>query len=180
MAALPRAEDETKSARLMAKMGWDFDVDLQKHLFDNIPGLYQRGMDLRSVHKLLVPPKKGTRAAATYHSLVTARLGKRRNDYRPSTLGTQYARSEQNMIAEFFSWHGQLNLSGDDMNIIQVGRPAVSRYHQMRGFFRDGDGANYAVHDFPNSLYGLKLGGFMVRTTGKKWKSTFRSHTWDY
>ena len=57
----------------------------------------------------------------------------------------------------------QLNLSGDDMNIVQVGRPAVSRYHQIKGFYPTGEGPNLAVHDFPNSKYGIKIGGFMVR-----------------
>ncbi len=50
----------------------------------------------------------------------------------------------------------------DDMNIIQVGRPAVSRYHQIKGFFPPGETPNFAVHDFPNSEYGIKLGGFMI------------------
>ena len=53
-------------------------------------------------------------------------------------------------------------MSGDDMNIIQVGRPAVSRYHQIRGFYPPGESPNFTVHDFPNSEYGIKLGGFMI------------------
>ena len=44
-----------------------------------------------------------------------------------------------------------------------VGRPAVSRYHQISKFFAEGEGPDYAVHDFPNAAYGIKLGGFMVR-----------------
>ena len=57
--------------------------------------------------------------------------------------------------------------SGDDMNIIQVGRPAVSRYHQNRKMFGNGKGINHEVHDFPNARYGLKLGGFMLLTPVK-------------
>ena len=53
-------------------------------------------------------------------------------------------------------------MSGDDMNIIQVGRPAVSRYHQIKGFYPPGETPNFTVHDFPNSEYGIKLGGFMI------------------
>ena len=74
-----------------------------------------------------------------------------------------YGRAEQGLITEFIHSFGQLNLSGDDMNIIQVGRPAVSRYHQISKFFAEGEGPDYAVHDFPNAAYGIKLGGFMVR-----------------
>ena len=51
------------------------------------------------------------------------------------------------------------------MNIIQVGRPAVSRYHQIKGFFPCGEEPNFTVHDFPNSEYGIKLGGFMIMGT---------------
>ena len=55
------------------------------------------------------------------------------------------------------------------MNIIQVGRPSVSRYHQNRKFFGNGKGIgiNHEVHDFPNARYGLKLGGFMLLTPVK-------------
>ena len=49
------------------------------------------------------------------------------------------------------------------MNIFQVGCPAVSRYHQISRFYPEGEGPDYAVHDFPNAAYGIKLGGFMVR-----------------
>ncbi len=42
-------------------------------------------------------------------------------------------------------------MSGDDMNIIQVGRPAVKN-----------EGINYDVHDFPTSELGLKLGRFVT------------------
>ena len=80
------------------------------------------------------------------------------------TEGTHFARAERKLVDEFIASWGQLNMSGDDMNIIQVGRPAVSRYHQIRGFYPTGEGPNYAVHDFPNAEYGIcKLGGFMVR-----------------
>ena len=48
------------------------------------------------------------------------------------------------------------------MNIIQVGRPAVSRYHNHRRFYMTDEGVNYDVHDFPCGELGLKLGGFMA------------------
>ena len=67
------------------------------------------------------------------------------------------------MITEFMTSFGQINVSGDDMNIIQVGRPAVSRYHQIKQLYPEGQGPNFSVHDFPNAEYGIKLGGFMIR-----------------
>ena len=71
-------------------------------------------------------------------------------------------------------YHAQPSFSGDDMSLIQVGRPAVSRYHQIRGFFPEGPGPNYNVHDFPYPEYNIKMGGFMVlggRNLDKKRKS---------
>ena len=94
--------------------------------------------------------------------MVNVRRGTKRNNYRPITEGTHFARAERKIIDEFFASYGQLIMSGDDMNIIQVGRPAVSRYHQGLGFYPVGEGPNFAVHDFPNAEYGIKLGGFMV------------------
>ena len=48
------------------------------------------------------------------------------------------------------------------MNIIQVGRPAVSRYHNTRRFYMTNEGVDYDVHDWPTAELGLKLGGFML------------------
>jgi hypothetical protein len=45
------------------------------------------------------------------------------------------------------------------MNIIQVGRPAVSCYREL---FLTNMSVNYDVHTFPTSQFGLKLGGFML------------------
>jgi hypothetical protein len=63
---------------------------------------------------------------------------------------------------EFQAFHQQLNSSGDDMNVIQVGRPAVSRYHNTRKFYVTDEGVDYEVHDWPTAELGLKLGGFML------------------
>ena len=77
---------------------------------------------------------------------------------------THFARTQQKLLREWHAFHGQPCASGDDMNIIQVGRPAVSRYHRNRKYFRGGKGIDNDVHDFPNARYGLKLGGFMLLT----------------
>jgi hypothetical protein len=63
---------------------------------------------------------------------------------------------------EWQAFYQQLSWSGDDMNIINVGRPAVSRYHSTRRLYMAGEGVNYDVHDFPTAELGLKLGGFML------------------
>jgi hypothetical protein len=103
-------------------------------------GLYAHGMDLRTVQHLFAPHDKKTTAARKYHTVVDARKGSKQNNYRDVTEGTRFGRSEQNLITEFMASFGQLNISGDDMNIIQVGSPAVSRYHQIKGFSLQGGG----------------------------------------
>ena len=119
-------------------------------------------MDTRTVHHLFKAPVRKTRVAKAFHGVVNARRATRANNFRPTTEGT-HDREEQGLITEFIHSFGQLNMSGDDMNIIQVGRPAVSKYHQISKFFAEGEGPDYAVHDFPNAAYGIKLGGFMIR-----------------
>ena len=119
-------------------------------------------MSRQSVARVFHPPRRGTHAAKTYHAAVDVRVGSKRNDARKLTHDTHWARSGMKLLQEWTAFHGQINLTGDDMNIIQVGRPAVSRYHQHRKFFLTNMGVNYDVHDFPTSQFGLKLGGFML------------------
>ena len=71
------------------------------------------------------------------------------------------------MLQEWFEHYGQLNSSGDDINIIQVGRPAA-RYHNHRRFHMIDEGVNYDVHDFPCGELGLKWGGFMALSGTEK------------
>jgi hypothetical protein len=94
--------------------------------------------------------------------LIGARVASRRNDDHEINSLTHFGRAMQKLIQEWFVYHDQPRLSGDDMNIIQVGRPAVSRYHQSRSFWMDQWGPNHKIHDFPSSEMGVKLGGFMI------------------
>jgi hypothetical protein len=77
--------------------------------------------------------------------VINARIGKKTNNGRKINKATHYGRSQQKMMTELFPLFGQPNFSGDDMNIIQVGRPAVSRYHQTRRFFTDGLGYDACI-----------------------------------
>ena len=73
--------------------------------------------------------------------------------------------------------HGQPCASGDDMNIIQVGRAAVSRYHQINRLFGCGAGPNHEIHDFPLPELGIKLGGFMILSSSVPASSRPRSNS---
>lgn len=112
--------------------------------------------------RLFVAPRKGTRASLAYHGLVSARVTPVKNDARAMTEEVHFVRAQQKLFQEWHHLYGQPVFSGDDMNIIQVGRPAVSRYHRNRSFFLEGHGPNFDVHDFALAELGVKLGGFMV------------------
>ena len=45
---------------------------------------------------------------------------------------------------------------------IGVGRPAVSRYHQLKKSFIAGDDPDYRDHDFPTPGYLICMSGYMV------------------
>ena len=158
-----RRREETEEIDQTPDFGLGFRVvDLLYYLYDKVDALYEHGFDMRSCSHLFAPPNRSHRSSVRYHQVVNVKIGRRRNDKRAITKGVHFARAERKLSYEFFVRYGQLNMSGDDMNIIQVGRPAVSRYHQIKGFFPPGESPNFTVHDFPNSEYGIKLGGFMV------------------
>ena len=139
-------------------------IELQELLYKSVPGLFKLGMSVDAVGHLFSAPSTNLKAALKYRGVIKAQRGQKKNNWRELTEGTHYARAEQKLITEFMASFNQLNLSGDDMNIVQVGRPAVSRYHQIKGFYPTGEGPNLAVHDFPNSKY-----AYVLRYTGGSW-----------
>jgi hypothetical protein len=166
---------DLKRRKDTAQVGFSL-VDAQQHCFEKVPGLWEHGFDVRTLHHLFMPPCAKTHASAGYKGLINARVAHKKNSYREGGEGVHYARAQQKAIAELFALFKQPNYSGDDMNIIQVGRPAVSRYHQNRRFFPEGEGYNHAVHDFPVAELGIKLGGFMLR--GGKASLQSRPRSW--
>ena len=137
-------------------------IDLLYHLYETIPGLYEHGFSKSAVYRLFQPARTNSIDAKSYHRVIDARVSKKSNSARAMSEGTHFARAQQRLLQEWFTFHRQLCVSGDDMNIIQVGRPAVSRYHQQRRFFMNGEGPDHKTHDFPSSHLGIKLGGFMM------------------
>ena len=78
------------------------------------------------------------------------------NAERTRCLGTPVTVAEKcketptlSFLIELFTLFGHPIFSMDDMNIIQVGRSAVSRYHQTRRFFEAGLGYDQGTHDLP-------------------------------
>jgi hypothetical protein len=139
-------------------------VDALHHLYDKFPGLYEEGMSKDTVARIFTAPRKKSVSGGKYFGAVNARVVPTTNNARLVNEATHVARTQQRLLREWHAFHGQPCASGDDMNIIQVGRPAVSRYHRNRKFFEAGKGIDHDVHDFPNARYGLKLGRFMLLT----------------
>ena len=68
--------------------------DAQQHLFEKIPGLYEHGCDLRTLHRLFVPPRRGTVAESRYSGIINAKLGAKRNDREERTEFHVFSRSQ--------------------------------------------------------------------------------------
>jgi hypothetical protein len=148
---------------IIARMGSTLEgfslQDAREHLLVNVPGLYAAVLSTKSVHYLFHAPRKGTREASKLHKQVNAKKTLVKNDARAITQEVHFARAQQNLFREFHAYHGLPWYSG--VNIIQVGRPAVYRYHRNRRFFMEGEGPNFEVHDWALAALGMKLGGFM-------------------
>lgn len=136
--------------------------DLQQILFDRLDGLKERGFSLSSVRRMMVAPDKKTKSSKMYYGVVDAKVTPKRNTNVDDRVNRHYYRSEVKMLVECFEHFGFPTMSMDDMNAIQVGRPAVSRYHQNKSFFKLGKGKNYATHDFPHAKYNIKAGGMLI------------------
>ena len=109
------------------------------------------GLSKDTVARMFVAPSKGTYAATNYVGAVDARVANKRNNASTCDHNTHWARVQVKLLMEFQAFHQQLNCSGDDMNVIQVGRPAVSRYHNTRKFYMTDEGVDYEVHDWPTA-----------------------------
>lgn len=53
---------------------------MREHLYQKVPGLYEYGLSDKSVHRLMVAPHKGRRAAKSHHAVVDCKVTKLRND----------------------------------------------------------------------------------------------------
>ena len=126
-------------------------ADIVQHVKDTFPELKNKGISRHTVHRLLVAPHKGRRSASRYHGFIQAKVPAKRNDERSQYRDSHYCFAQVGHVSEFcaaFSDECQ-QLSADDMNKLNVGTLAVSRYHQLGKFFPVDDSPNYPDHDFP-------------------------------
>ena len=125
---------------------------VQDHLLDNVEGLKLKGININTVHRLMVPPNKKHRSSKLFKSLIQARVpGKSNKLIAHQHSDFHFTAAQVNYICEMFTYFDDETLlySGDDKNKINVGTLAVSRYHQISAFFPAEDKPDYADHDFP-------------------------------
>ena len=87
----------------------------------------------------------------------------KRNAYREDHPGQHYLLAQvayQREFPKMFSSECTI-FSCDDMNKINVGMLAVSRYHQIKRFYHKEDAPNVADHDYPVPGYLLIPSGYM-------------------
>ena len=108
-------------------------------------------------------PNKHFKAADRYKALVDARARTKQNSYREYHPDAHYLFSQNKIGRELGTLFSDnvTTISVDDMAKIKVGAPAVSRYHQIKRFFAEGDSPNFDDHDFPVPGYLLSVAGLM-------------------
>ena len=102
----------------------------------------------------------GTVDSRRFHRVIPARIPPRRNDQRKYHVDKHYLAAQAKIIGEFGAkfLNNCSQYSMDSMNkpIISSSCPAVSRFHQPRGYMPIRDGTNHPDHDFPGGP-GYKL-----------------------
>ena len=139
-------------------------AEIQEHLYRTVPSLKEYGICRSTIHSLFVPPRKRTLRAQHYKSHIDAKVPGKRNSYRENHADSHFLFARvayrQELASKFFD--EVTVFSADDMNKIKVGQAAVSRYHQIGGFFMADDSPNFPDHDFPHPNYLLVPSGYMT------------------
>ena len=87
-------------------------ADAQEFLCAKVPGLREFGFSTKSVHRLMVAPHKGRRAANNHHEVVDCKVTKLRNDDREYSDLMHYGRANQKLLKEWHELYHQPRISG--------------------------------------------------------------------
>ena len=139
-------------------------AEIRTHIIKHIPELKARGLSRTTVHELMVAPRKRARNAQRYRELVQSRVPGKDNSLRKAHEHGHYASAQVKYAKEFCQAFPEdtVHLSCDDMNKVNVGVLAVSRYHQVGRFFPLNDKPCYPDHDFPFKNSKIIPSGYMV------------------
>ena len=141
---------------------------IQDHLYKKYPDLKTHKISLTTIRRLFNAPNKSYNAAKRYTGLIDVRVGTKNNSYREHHIDAHYLFARNKMRRELGTlFSDSINtISVDDMAKLKVGAPAVSRYHQVKRYFVEGDSPNLPDHDFPVPGYLLNVSGHMKLTFG--------------
>ena len=138
---------------------------LKLHLLKTVPGLNTVGISNSAVHLLFRPANKMHTLGRRHHAVLNAKVARKRNDARKNHPNAYHCASTVKAAKQFCEKYPQLCtfVSVDDkakgnMN----GKPFVSRYHQNRAFYMEGEGPNFSDHDFPMASYLAVLSGYLI------------------
>ncbi|XP_071484830.1 uncharacterized protein [Diadema antillarum] len=113
----------------------------------------------------MMPPNRGVRAAASYKSLIQARVPPKDNGRRKHNDNSHFYAARVRYCLEMAAKLGSRALvySADNKNKIRVGDDtlAVDRRITIRRFFPIKDSPSYLDHDFPIPGYSLTPAGYL-------------------
>ena len=149
-------------------------AEIQTHIIKHIPELKARGLSRTTVHELMVAPRKRARNAQRYRELVQSRVPGKDNSLRKAHEHGHYASAQVKYAKEFCQAFPEdtVHLSCDDMNKVNVGVLAVSRYHQVGRFFPLNEKPCSPDQDFPFKNSKIIIpSGYMVLSGAKPTKA---------
>ena len=125
----------------------------------------QAQMHVTQAQELFMLPNKSRNRSARYHSAIPARVPPKSNRESKESEDFQVTAAQVQHGREFafdpeFEQH-IIRASVDGMSKLKFGILAVSRHHQIRRRFLEGDCPNYLDHDFPYPGYLVAPFGIM-------------------
>eukprot|EP00117_Sycon_ciliatum_P012228 scpid102493/ scgid13378/ len=123
----------------------------------------------------MVAARRGTRNAAHYTGLVQSRVTGKDNSLQKEHVDAHFAFAQVKYVKEFCQHFEAecVQLSCDDMNKVNVGVLAVSRYHQLNHFFPVDDKPQYSDHDFPYKYSSIRVSFISYNPHAKSLKQTW-------
>jgi hypothetical protein len=156
--------DARRRSTIIRSMGVSL-KEIRTYLYGKIPKLKEFGMDLRTVRRLMFPPKRNTRAAEYYHAVVNAHKPLAHKDIRKKNMDGHHVFAEVRINQECMVRFPDecVLFSADHMNKLNVGIAAVSSYHRNAKFYPRGKNPRTSDHDFPKGpRYKIDVAGYLA------------------
>ena len=127
-----------------------------------------------TVHRIMTPPRKNTRAGRRYKSLVNAHIPPKNNGgERHKHKDFHYTCAQVALINELGSYCSPwtVQLSCDNKNKVDVGTLAVYRRLKINTFYLESDAPVYESHDFPYRNSKLTPAGYQILNKKRRSRS---------